>query len=139
MTQLNKLPYMVHTYNLLYDMEKEQRKAGYEPSKDLVGAVKCQYRLLRDVMGGSPDDAIRDGRLKSGQSYIFSQTQFMHDETVDGKELTPKVGLRSKDGGFASSTMAQDPNFSRQFAPGASIIPQLDFTGYGDGGSEDED
>ena len=75
MTQLNKLPYMVLTYDLLYDMEEEQRKAGCEPSKDLVGAVKCQYKLLYDLMGGNPDNAIRDGRLQSGQSYIFSQTQ----------------------------------------------------------------
>ena len=120
-------------------MELEQWKEGCEPSKELMGAVKCQYRQLREVMGGNPDGVIRDGRLKSGQSYIFSQTQFMHDETVDGKMLTPKVGQRSEDGGFASSTMAQDPNLSRQFVPGASIIHQLELSYGGMGGYDSED
>ena len=85
MDQLNKLPYMILTYNLLTDMEEEQKKTGCEPSKDLVGAVKCQYKLLTDLMGGNPDKAIRDGRLKGGQSYIFNQTHYMYDQTLDGK------------------------------------------------------
>ena len=106
-------------------MELEQRKEGSEPSKELLGVVKCQYRQLRDVLGGNPDGVIREGRLLNGQSYIFSQTQFLHDETIDGKIPAPQVGQRPGEGGFASSTMTQDPNHSRHFAPAASIIHQL--------------
>ena len=63
----------------------------------------------------------------------------MYDQTLDGKELTPKVGLRSRSGGFASSTLAQDPTYSRFFAPGAPHIPQFESTGFGEGGSENDE
>ena len=104
--QLNKLPHLVNSYNLLQEMELEQKKEGNEPSKELLGAIKCQYRNLKEVLGGNPDGIIKEGRLLNGQSYIYNQTQFLQDETVDGKTPTPKVGQKAEDGIFASSTMA---------------------------------
>ena len=117
----------------------EQRKEGNEPSNELLGAIKCQYRNLREVLGGNPDGIIKEGRLLNVQSYIYNKTQFLQDVTVDGKTPTPKVGKKAEDGMFASSTMAQDPNLSRQFAPTASIIHPIEFPYGGIGGVDSDD
>ena len=91
MEELQKLPNMVFIYNVLKNMEEKEKEAGQEPSKELEEAMKGQYKLLAEIMGEDPKVAIKNG----GKSYIFDQTPYMFDQTLDGSRvLTPNLAPR---------------------------------------------
>ena len=89
-------------------------------------------------MGEDPKEAIKNG----GKSYIFNQTPYMFDWTLNGSiVLTPKMGTKPSHGGFLASTFVWNPTDSRVFAPelGALSSLALESTGLGGEGSDSDD
>ena len=93
-------------------MEEKEKEACQEPSKKLEEGIKGQYKLLAEIMGEDPKEAIKNG----GKSYIFNQTPYMFDQTLDGSRvLTPKMGTKTSRGGSLASTFVQNSTDSRVF------------------------
>ena len=136
--ELQKLPNMVFIYNVLKNMEEKEKETGQEPSKELEEAIQGQYKLLADIMSEDPKEAIKNG----GKSYIFNQTPYMFDQTLDGSRvLTSKMGTKTRHGGFLARTFIWNPTDSRVFAPelGAFSSLALESTGLGGEGSDSDD